>query len=133
MRLLFDFLPPLCYVQRKMHELPVTKSIFQIVLKHAEMGDVKKVVSVNLEIGALSDLQTEWVQRYFDHLSRGTVVEGAKLKIKRVPAVFRCNHCQQSFEINSLLEEDLSCGYCHSRDVSLVSGREYHVKNMEVQ
>jgi hydrogenase nickel incorporation protein HypA/HybF len=116
-----------------MHELPVTKSIFQIVLKHAEMGDVKKVISVNLEIGALSDLQTEWVQQYFDRLSRGTVVEGAKLRINRVPAVFLCNRCQGSFEIKSLLEEDLSCERCQSRDVTLISGREYHVKNMEVQ
>ncbi|MGW8179668.1 MAG: hydrogenase maturation nickel metallochaperone HypA [bacterium] len=116
-----------------MHELPVTKSIFQIVLKHAEMGNVKKVISVNLEIGALSDLQTEWVQRYFDHLSRGTVVEGAKLKIDRIPAVFHCSHCQRSFEISSLLEEDLSCRQCNSTQVTLVSGRKYHVKNMEVQ
>jgi hydrogenase nickel incorporation protein HypA/HybF len=116
-----------------MHELPVTKSIFQIVLKHAEMGDVERVISVNLEIGALSDLQTEWVQQYFDRLSRGTIVEGAKLRINRVPAVFRCNRCQESFEINSLLEEDLSCERCHSREVTLVSGREYHVRNMEVQ
>ena len=60
-----------------MHELPVTKSIFQVVLKHAQKGGVKKVVTVNLEIGALSDLQGEWVQRYFDHLSLGSVVEGA--------------------------------------------------------
>jgi len=116
-----------------MHELPVTKSIFLIVMKHAQMGDVNKVISVNLEIGALSDLQTEWVQRYFDHLSRGTVAAGAKLKIDRVPAVFRCNNCTQLFEINSLLEQDLSCGQCHNREVTLVSGREYHVTTMEVQ
>jgi hydrogenase nickel incorporation protein HypA/HybF len=116
-----------------MHELAVTKSIFQIVLKHAEMANVHRVVLVNLEIGALSDLQSEWLQRYFDRLSRGTVVEGAKLKIHRVPAVFRCNHCQQPFEIRSLLKEALSCRQCHSTDVTLVSGRQYHVKNMEVQ
>jgi Zn finger protein HypA/HybF involved in hydrogenase expression len=50
-----------------------------------------------------------------------------------VPAVFRCNHCQQPFEIRSLLKEALSCRQCHSTDVTLVSGRQYHVKNMEVQ
>jgi hydrogenase nickel incorporation protein HypA/HybF len=116
-----------------MHELPVTKSIFQIVLKHAKMNNVKRVISVNLEIGALSDLQTEWVQRYFDRLSHDTVVEGAELKINRVPAVFRCNRCHRSFEINSLLEKDLSCGPCHSREVTLVSGREYRVRNMEAE
>jgi hydrogenase nickel incorporation protein HypA/HybF len=116
-----------------MHELHVTKSIFQIVLKHAIKGNVNCVHSVNLEIGALSDLQGEWIQRYFDRLSRGTVVEGAKLQIKRVPAVFECNRCHQLFEIDSLLEKNLSCPLCQNREVKLVSGREYHVKNMEVQ
>ena len=116
-----------------MHELPITKSIFQIVLKHAQASHVDRVIAVNLEIGALSDLQTEWVQRYFDRLSRGTVAEGAKLRVQRVPAVFRCSNCRRSFEINSLLEEDLSCRHCHSGEVTLVSGREYHVKNMEAE
>ena len=116
-----------------MHELPITKSIFQIVLKHATANNVKRVVAVHLEIGALSDLQGEWVQRYFDRLSRGTVVAGAKLEIDRVPAVFRCNVCQRQFEINSLLLEELSCAQCHSTNVTLISGREYRVKSMEAQ
>jgi hydrogenase nickel incorporation protein HypA/HybF len=116
-----------------MHELYVTKSIYQIVLKHAIKGNVSRVCSVNIEIGALSDLQSEWMQRYFDRLSRGTVAEGAKLNITRVPALFQCNGCHMSFELTSLLTEALSCTHCQSRDVSLVSGREYHIKNMEAQ
>lgn len=138
--ILIDYSPLLCYGEFQhgiigwaMHELSVTKSIFQIVLKHAQRCDVQKIISVTLEIGALSDLQSEWVQRYFDHLSRGTVVEGAKLKITHVPAVFYCSHCQNSFEIRSLLEEELSCVQCQSKEVVLISGREYHVKNMEAQ
>jgi hydrogenase nickel incorporation protein HypA/HybF len=115
-----------------MHELYVTKSIFNIVLKHATAGNVSRVVSVNLEIGSLSDLQGEWLQRYFDKLSLGSIAEGAKLKITRAPAVFLCNPCRQSFEIFSLLEEELSCPHCQGKEVSLVSGKEYHVKNMEV-
>ena len=57
-----------------MHELQVTKSIHQIVLKHAIKSNVNRVVSVNLEIGALSDLQNEWIQRYFDKLLSSIVV-----------------------------------------------------------
>jgi hydrogenase nickel incorporation protein HypA/HybF len=116
-----------------MHELHVTKSIFQIVLKHAAKGNVSKVLSVNLEIGALSDLQSEWIQRYFDKLSSGSVAEGAKLNITRVPAVFKCSQCHQTFEITYLLEEGMSCPQCQNSEVSIVSGREYHIKNMEVQ
>ena len=116
-----------------MHELPVTRSIFQIVLKHAKANNVQQVLSVDLEIGALSDLQAEWVQRYFDRLSRGTVVQGARLRTNRVPAVFRCNVCQGQLAVHSLLEEDLSCRQCNSRDLSLVAGREYRVLSMEAQ
>jgi hydrogenase nickel incorporation protein HypA/HybF len=114
-----------------MHELTVTKNIFQIVHKHAQRSRVQRVVAVNLEIGALSDLHAVWLQRYFDHLSRGTEVEGAKLNINRIPAVFRCRSCGQLFEINSLLEEDLLCSHCQSKAITLVSGREYRVKSME--
>ena len=46
-----------------MHELPVTKSICDIVVRHAAVNGIAKVISVRLEIGALSDLQHEWVQR----------------------------------------------------------------------
>ena len=115
-----------------MHELPVTKSICEIVLRHAAKNDAVRVVSVTLEVGALSDLQREWVQRYFDHLSRDTVAEGAWLDIDRVPAVFRCNRCGQQFEVSSLLEGDFGCGRCRSADVVLVSGKQYLVKSIEV-
>jgi hydrogenase nickel incorporation protein HypA/HybF len=113
------------------HELVVTKCIHQIVIRHALKNNVNRVVAVTLEIGALSDLQNEWIQRYFDKLNKGTVAEGAKLKISRVPAVFRCHHCQETFEITSLLEEGISCPRCQRPDVSLISGREYHIRNME--
>lgn len=116
-----------------MHELPVTKSIFTIVWKHAKRNRVKRVISINLEIGLLSDLENEWIQKYFDQLSKGTFIEGAKLNIKKVAAVFRCDKCQQHFEIESILLEELRCKYCYSNKVSLLTGREYTVKNMEVE
>jgi len=116
-----------------MHELFVTKSIHRITLKHALQNNVTKVLTVNLEVGALSDLQNEWLQKYFDRLSKGTVVEGAKLNIVRVPAVIYCSDCHQPFEITSIYEADLSCKHCQSENVKLVSGREYRVLNMEVQ
>ncbi len=116
-----------------MHELPIAKSIFDIVMKHAQANNVKKVFSVNLQIGALSDLQSEWMQRYFDRLSRGTVADGAKLKAKRTPAVFRCGDCQQSFEIGSMPVEDVKCSLCNGDNISLISGTEYRVSNMEAQ
>ena len=64
-----------------MHELPVTESILKIVLKHARVSGVRKVRTIRLIVGKLSDLEDEWIQRYFDYLSKGTVAEGARLGV----------------------------------------------------
>jgi hydrogenase nickel incorporation protein HypA/HybF len=116
-----------------MHELPVTESILKIVLKHAQMNNVQKVVAIHLQIGKLSDLEDEWIQRYFDYLSKGTVAEGAKLKIERMPIVMQCNACSKSFEADAAKLNDLVCPSCGGKESTFLSGREYFIKNMEVQ
>ena len=116
-----------------MHELPITESILKIVLKHAEMNRVRKVTAIHLQVGKLSDLEDDWIQRYFDYLSRGTVAEGAKLKIERMPVVVRCDACSASYEMEIARIGDLVCPACGEKRGTLLSGREYTVKEMEVQ
>ncbi len=115
-----------------MHELPITESILKIVLKHAEGNSVQKVVAVRLQVGKLSDLEDDWIQRYFDYLSKGTVAEGAKLKIERTPVTMRCNGCSASYETDIAGMADLVCPVCGEKGGTILSGREYTVKEMEV-
>jgi len=115
------------------HELPITESILKIVLKHAHANNVHKVMAVHLRIGKLSDLEGEWIQRYFDYLSKGTLVEGAKLKIERMPIIARCNACAESYEVDVKDLKDFICTACGGKEYTLISGREYYIKDMEVQ
>lgn len=115
-----------------MHELAITERILDVVLKHARGQDVNKVVRIHLRIGALSDLEDEWIQHYFDYLSRGTAAENAKLAIVHAPAVLRCKSCDYSFDA---VREELGsarCPECGDAGVQLVTGREYVIENMEV-
>jgi len=89
-------------------------------------------MKIHLQVGGLSDLQDEWLQRYFDHLSRGTLAEGAKLQIERPPIRLECNGCQTSYTIASAEKIDTPCPQCKEQDVRLISGREYTITNMEV-
>jgi hydrogenase nickel incorporation protein HypA/HybF len=116
-----------------MHELPITESILKIVLKHAETNNVRQVMSINLQVGKLSDLEDEWIQRYFDYLSKGTVAQGAKLKIERMPIMVQCNACSNSYETEVAKLGDLICPACGEKGGTLLSGREYYIKEMEVQ
>lgn len=116
-----------------MHELPVTESILKIVLKHALANNVQHVTAVYLQIGKLSDLEDDWIQRYFDYLSKGTVAEGAKLKIERMPIMVLCSACSTSYEAEAAELGDLVCPNCGGKDSKFLSGREYYIKDMEVQ
>ena len=115
-----------------MHELHVTERILDIVLKHAAGHEVSKIVRIHLRVGELSDLEDEWLQRYFDYLSRDTLAENAELAIEKVPIVVRCESCACSFEIQKDQFREAVCPDCGESGFRLVSGREYFIKNIEV-
>ena len=115
-----------------MHELQVTQRILDIVLRHAKTNGVNKVISIELKIGELSDLEDEWVQGYFDYLTKDTIAKNAKLKIERTPVVMKCDNCEHSFEINIKEIKDIQCPECGHKEYTLMSGREYYIKDMEV-
>ena len=97
------------------------------------MNSVRKVMVIHLQVGKLSDLEDDWIQRYFDYLSKGTIAEGAKLKIERMPVMVRCNLCSTSYEADIARMDDLVCPACGEKGGTLLSGREYTMKEMEVQ
>lgn len=115
-----------------MHELPITQRILDIVLEHARGRPIRKIVRIHLRIGALSDLENEWLQRYFHYISRGTLAERAELAVRRTPIVMLCRACARTFETTRDEWGHAQCPTCPESRVELVSGREYMVENMEV-
>ncbi len=116
-----------------MHELPVIEKILGIVLTHAKKNNVSRVMAISLQVGSLSDLEDEWMQRYFDYLSKDTIAQGAKLKIERMPIVMQCNSCGASYNVESYSIGDAACPECKSKDKKFTSGRGYFISNMEVR
>jgi hydrogenase nickel incorporation protein HypA/HybF len=115
-----------------MHELSVVDGILKVVLRHAAVNKVEKVVAVNLRIGDLTDLIDEWVQRYFDFLSKDTIAAGAALKIERSPVILHCETCGNDFPVQIKETKKFICPACGGENCSLISGREFYIKNIEV-
>ena len=115
-----------------MHELSVTESILNIVLKHARTNGAAKVLTIGLRIGELSELVGECIQHYFDYLSKGTIAEGAVLEIERSPVVFECTECKCAFQVSLSETKDFTCPTCHGAKITLVSGREFYIKDITI-
>ena len=114
-----------------MHELSITQSILEIALDFALRNRAQKIVEIHLKIGEISDFDDEWIQRYFDFVGKGTIAEGAKLRICRTPAQLQCNRCSFIFPLEKSTW-NTQCPSCKSKDCGLISGREFQVESLEV-
>jgi hydrogenase nickel incorporation protein HypA/HybF len=113
------------------HELAVTEGVLKVVLKYAEVNEAQRVISIQLQVGELRDITEEWVQRYFDYLSRGTLAEGGKIFIKQIPAALQCLECEEIFEAN-IRQENILCPGCNSAKNKLIAGSEFLIESIEV-
>jgi hydrogenase nickel incorporation protein HypA/HybF len=100
-------------------------------LKYAEENQTHQVVRIQLQVGELRDFTEEWMQRYFDYLSRGTIAEGGKISIKRIPVTVKCIECAYSFNAD-IRQDNILCPDCGSTKNELVSGDEFLIESIEV-
>lgn len=111
-----------------MHELAVTEGIISVATGAA---GGRRIVAVDLRIGALSSFVDDSVQFYFDALSRGTLAEGAALRFRRVPAQGRCLDCGADFAVAPPLPP--GCPACGSARLSITGGDQLQVDSIEVE
>lgn len=115
-----------------MHELSIMSNILDIVMEYATKNGAKKVAKVYLQVGDLSDLLPEWMQMYFDFVSKDTIADKAELVIERVPAVLKCKKCLNEFTMNRE-NWQFTCPKCNETDVEIISGREFKILSIEVE
>jgi len=113
-----------------MHEYPITQSIVRISSEEAEKHKANKVLDIKIVIGELSGLVPECIQDYFDILSKGTIVEGAALKIRKVFPKIHCEEC--NFD-SDMKPRTYSCEKCGSTKVRISGGKEFYIDSMEVE
>jgi hydrogenase nickel incorporation protein HypA/HybF len=80
-----------------MHEFSIVAHLVEAVETQAQKLQASQVLAINLVVGERSGLVEESVTFYFDMLAAGTVVEGAKLNIRRTPMRFACQPCETDY------------------------------------
>jgi hydrogenase nickel incorporation protein HypA/HybF len=105
--------------------------VLKIVLKYAAENQAARVVGIRLQVGELRDLTEEWIQRYFDYLSRDTLAEGATISLTRIPVRMACLACRTSFSAD-LHADQINCPACGHDQSSLTGGDEFLIESIEV-
>ena len=113
-----------------MHELAITNSILDIVLKEAEKAEAQRVGRITMVIGEMTGVVADSVQFYFDFLSKGTPAEEATLSFRMVPIKAQCRSCSKLFETREL---DWICPDCGGNSLEIIAGKELFVESIEVE
>lgn len=115
-----------------MHELPLTKSIFNSVIRKAESVNAESVTRVVLEIGVLRDFIPSMVQKYWDYIAQGSIAEGSVIDIKEVPAAAICGKCGTKYLIDRNNIAESCCPKCGYESGSLLTGSEMRIVGIEI-
>ena len=114
-----------------MHELPVTQSILEIALRHAQKADAKRITDLHIVMGELSKLVDESIQFYWDIIAKDSIAEGAKLHFRYVPAEFQCMACFEKYHPNDT--DEFQCPNCGAVGVKIVAGEEFSLEAIDVE
>ena len=76
-----------------MHEYSVAKRLFDLAMKVALEHGAERVLEVRISIGELSLVAKEQLEFWFKELSRGTLLEGAKLAFEVEGSEVLCPAC----------------------------------------
>ena len=110
-----------------MHEMSITMNVVEICEGHA---GGRRVTDVVLEIGELSGLVPDSIEFCFEACSKGTLLEGARLRLEMIPGIGGCAVCGKQLPVASLFDP---CAGCGAFGLEIVSGQELRVKELELE
>jgi hydrogenase nickel incorporation protein HypA/HybF len=109
------------------HELSVAGAIVDTAVRHA---GGRRVTAVWVRAGALRQVVPSSLAFYFEHVSRDTVCEGARLELEVVAARLGCDGCGREWELDAVA---FRCPGCRGSDVRVLGGEELQVESIEIE
>ncbi|MFW9988262.1 MAG: hydrogenase maturation nickel metallochaperone HypA [Candidatus Odinarchaeota archaeon] len=122
-----------------MHEFSFALNIFKVAEATALKYNAKRITEVLLEIGELTLIVPELLQRSFEMATTGTIAEGARLTITITPGKVKCRDCNKISEVSITREAQLTglqlfkCSHCGSNNTEIIEGKKANIKNIKIQ
>ena len=115
-----------------MHEVSITQGIMEIIERERRKHDFTRVVLIEITCGRYNCVSEESLQFCFETSARSTCMEGASLKINRVPQLHVCLDCRQKFASDADAG-DVLCPQCASPRTVCEPNNDLYLSRLEVE
>jgi hydrogenase nickel incorporation protein HypA/HybF len=113
-----------------MHELSLCKVILETLERGAQEQGYTRVKGVRLEIGPFAAVDPEALRFAFEVASAQGLAAGAWLEIVSPPARAHCSACGRDWQPTQRFDP---CPHCGAFAITLLSGDELRIKELEVE
>ncbi len=113
-----------------MHELGIAQEMLKVAFEYAAKNNAARIAAFNIEISAAADESEDSLRFHFDHLTRGTIAEGARIEITRVPVMAKCLDCGNEFGLGS---PEQVCPRCASAHVRALPQDEFRLVSIDAE
>ena len=113
-----------------MHEASIALDLIRVAETVALENGGGRILALTVRIGQWSAVVPEALHTAFPACAEGTVLEGARLSIERVPGV---GMCPQHGEVELELRRGLRCPLCDTPTPQLLQGDELELDRLELE
>lgn len=103
--------------------------IVDLAVQTAEQNQAKKINSIAVEVGALAGIIRDALEFCFSEAVKNTIAQDATLDYVHIPASAVCETCGHVFNTD---ERAAKCPKCENYVFQLSGGKEFRVKNINV-
>jgi hydrogenase nickel incorporation protein HypA/HybF len=112
-----------------MHELTLAMNLLEIAEEELSRSGSAHVVSIDVEAGKLSGVDTDALSFAFSVSVRGSVMAETKLNISEKRGTGYCSICLAEFEMNTIFDV---CPHCDRPASKIVDGDRLRIISMNV-
>ncbi|HEX5783111.1 MAG TPA: hydrogenase maturation nickel metallochaperone HypA [Burkholderiaceae bacterium] len=112
-----------------MHEASLAGGVLQLVEQAAARDPFTRVLSLRLEAGQLSGVDSQALRFSLEALAPGTLLEGARIDIDEPPGQAWCLPCGTQV---ALPQRGMACPQCGGHQLQPTGGTELRVVDLQV-
>lgn len=113
-----------------MHELAMAQALVEQVERIRAKENAVAVISVTVNIGALSGVDRDAFEFAFPLATEGTSLAGSRLDIVETPVEVACGDCEERSRPSL---DNFLCAKCRSRRVRITAGRDFLIQSVELR
>lgn len=112
-----------------MHELGIVMEIVKQIESYMTENDIEEIQSLVLQIGALSSVYPKYVEDVYPIAVEKTRLKDTRLEIEVTPGIGQCKACGLAYD---LIQNNHVCPKCKATDFSIISGKDFMIKEIHV-